>query len=117
MKQSNATVLDALGNPTRREILVMLVQGPMVVGEIARRLPISRPAVSKHLRIMKDARLIKSQPHGTQSIIELEATGFEDAAHWLDQFWNEALMNFKLLAENTTEKNASQGQGEGRAKR
>ncbi len=101
MKESSARVLDALGNPVRRQILGMLSRGPMVVGEIAGRLPISRPAVSKHLRIMKDARLVKSRPEGTQSVFELEATGFEEASAWLDQFWDDALSRYKLLAENT----------------
>ena len=97
----NALAFDALGNPVRRKILLMLTEQAMVVGEIAANLPISRPAVSKHLRVMKEAKLVKSVSRGTESVFELQKSGFDAAAEWLDQFWNNALSRYKMVAENT----------------
>jgi len=101
MTRPASEVLDALGNPTRREILRILGEGPRAVGEIAAELPVSRPAVSKHLRVLESAQLVGCEHDGTRSIYELERAGFDAAREWLDGFWDEALSRFKLLAENT----------------
>ncbi len=101
MTRPASEVLDALGNPTRREILRILGEGPRAVGEIAAELPVSRPAVSKHLRVLESAQHVGCEHDGTRSIYELQRAGFDAAREWLDGFWDEALSRFKLLAENT----------------
>ena len=94
-------VLDALGNQTRRDILVMLKEKDMSVGAIAGQLPISRPAVSKHLRILQAANLVGYNTSGTHNIFHLNLAGFGEARGYLDQFWDEALANFRRVAEET----------------
>jgi DNA-binding transcriptional ArsR family regulator len=97
--------LDALGNPVRREILRILADSPQSVGAIARRLPISRPAVSKHLQILEAADLVGHERRGTRHVYRLEGDGFERARSWLDAFWDDALRRFVLVAENTLAEN------------
>jgi DNA-binding transcriptional ArsR family regulator len=92
-------VLDALGHPTRRQILALLREAPLAVGEIAERLPISRPAVSKHLRQLEAARLVEYSSIGTRNIFRLHSTGFAAARRYLDAFWEEALDRFQEVAE------------------
>lgn len=92
-------VLDALGNQIRRDILALLRERPLPVGSIATRLPISRPAVSKHLRILQDAGLVGYSTSGTRNVFYLTPTGFHDARAYLEQFWDETLANFQRLAE------------------
>lgn len=96
-----ARVLDALGNSVRREILVILSDGPRSVGELASELPVSRPAVSRHLRQLEEAALVQSTPQGRRNLVELRYDGFEAAREWLDGFWDEALRRFAMVAENT----------------
>ncbi len=98
---ASAAALDALGNPTRREMLQLLGDSPRTVGELAEAFPISRPAVSKHLRVLEEAGLVRHATEGTRNIYELDLGGFEAARRWLDGFWDQALARFKLLAENT----------------
>ena len=92
-------ILDALGHQTRRDILALLRAAPQPVGAIAERLPISRPAVSKHLRILQNAGLVSYNPQGTSNIFRLEQSGFDQARLYLDSFWDDALDNFKQFAE------------------
>lgn len=92
-------VLDALGHPTRRAILAFLKDSPLPVGDIAARLPISRPAVSKHLRVLQQAGLVEYSPRGTRNIFRLQAAGFAAARAYLELFWDEALANFQRAAE------------------
>lgn len=94
-------VLDALGNGVRRQIITMLRMRPMTVGAIAEALPVSRPAVSKHLRILKGADLVASESAGTRNIFHLKKDGFDEARDWIEGFWDEALMRFAMVAENT----------------
>ena len=103
LKPRTEAVLDALGTPTRRAILARLQKAPCAVGEIAAGLPVSRPAVSKHLRILRRARLVKARSMGTRTIYSLDARGFERARSWLDEFWDTALARFRMVAENTQE--------------
>lgn len=95
-------ILDALGNPIRREILRLLTPGPQPVGQIARALPVSRPAVSKHLRILEEAMLVTHQGQGNKNIFRLNPSGFEAAKDWLESFWDSALTRFAELANSTT---------------
>ena len=96
-------VLDALGNPVRRQIVVLLAQGPRAVGALAAEFPISRPAVSKHLRLLEGAGLVRHRAAGTANVFELDQAGFLVARRWLDDFWREGLADFKALAEATWE--------------
>ncbi len=93
--------LDALGNPIRRQMVRLLAKGPQPVGELAAHFPVSRPAISKHLRVLEGAGLVTRDAKGNRNYCRLEARGFEAARAWLDHFWDEALGRFKLLAENT----------------
>lgn len=97
--ERSARVLDALGNPVRREILGLLRHRPLAVGAIAAHFPISRPAISRHLRVLERAELVGYDPLGTSNVFYLNPEGFEEAKQYLDQFWDEALANFKRLAE------------------
>lgn len=100
-RHTGTAPLDALGNPVRRTIIELLSEQPRAVGELASELPVSRPAVSKHLKLLETAGLIGHQTHGTRNIYHLEAQGFDAARQWLDSFWTEALGRFRLVAENT----------------
>ena len=90
-------VFDALGHGTRREILALLQSGPLAVGEIARELPVSRPAVSKHLRTLSEAGLVVHSSSGNRNVFRLDKSGFEAARGYLDEFWTVALDNFQRL--------------------
>ena len=92
---------EALGDPTRREILRLLGEGDKPVHELAEALPISRPAVSRHLRLLKDAGLVAEEADGTRRIYHLEAGGLLAAQAYFAQVWGEAATRFRLLAENT----------------
>lgn len=92
----------ALGDPTRREILSLLGGGPQSVGDLAGSLPVSRPAVSWHLRLLKDAGLVSEQSRGTRRIYALRQEGIDAVQAYLEQVWGEASARFRLLAENTT---------------
>jgi DNA-binding transcriptional ArsR family regulator len=92
---------DALGDPNRRAIVELLVSGGRSVREIADSLPISRPAVSRHLRLLKDAGLVLEEPRGTRRIYRLHAEGVEAVQRYLEQVWGEAAARFRLVAENT----------------
>jgi DNA-binding transcriptional ArsR family regulator len=92
-------VLDALGDQTRRTILGLLRESPLAVGEIAARLPISRPAVSKHLRLLESAGLVAYTSVGTRNIFQLRAVGFAAARSYVESFWDEALASFQRAAE------------------
>lgn len=92
---------EALGDPTRRAILRLLSAGDRPVQEIADELPISRPAVSRHLRLLKDAGLVAERAHGTRRIYHLRGEGLEAIQAYLEGVWGEAAARFRLLAENT----------------
>lgn len=83
--------LDALGDGTRRAIVGRLLDGPMAVGELAREFPMSRPAISQHLRVLKDAKLVTDRAEGTRRYYELDSRGFETLRKYLDQFRTRAL--------------------------
>ena len=94
---------EALGDPTRREILRLLSDGDKPVREIADALPISRPAVSRHLRLLKDAGMVSEQPDGTRRIYHLRDEGMEAVRAYLEGVWGQAARRFRLVAENTGE--------------
>jgi DNA-binding transcriptional ArsR family regulator len=92
---------DALSDQHRRQILRLLARSERSVSEIAETLPISRPAVSRHLRVLKDAGLVGEQPVGTRRIYRLEDEGMVAIQRYLRQVWGEAATRFRLVAENT----------------
>ena len=92
---------DALGDPQRRRILELLGNGKRSVRELADELPVSRPAVSRHLRVLKDAGLVIEEPKGTRRIYALHDTGIEAVRRYLEEVWGEAATRFRLVAENT----------------
>jgi DNA-binding transcriptional ArsR family regulator len=91
--------LTALADPTRRAVLESLRGGPRSVGDIAAGLPVSRPAVSQHLRVLADARLVTSTPHGTRRLYAIDPEGLVGLRAWVEGFWTGALARFKALAE------------------
>ena len=99
---SSPAALDALGDPSRRAIVELLGEGPLAVGELADRLPISRPAVSRHLRLLGRAGLVGHRAEGTRHVYELRAEGIEAVQDYFRAIWGEAAARFTLLAENTT---------------
>ena len=92
----------ALGDPNRRAIVALLAEGPRPVRDIADALPISRPAVSRHLRLLKESGLVAEEAHGTRRIYRLHDEGVTAVQDYLQQMWGEAVQRFALLAENTT---------------
>ena len=94
--------LAALADPTRRTVFERLGSGPKPVTEIARGLTVSRPAVSQHLKVLKEAGLVNDRPEGTRRIYYIDPQGLGALRAWLDQFWDEALENFRIAAEAQT---------------
>ncbi|HEX3268702.1 MAG TPA: metalloregulator ArsR/SmtB family transcription factor [Gaiellaceae bacterium] len=92
--------MDALGDPTRRAIFEQLREGPRAVGEIAGELPVSRPAVSQHLRVLKEAGLVTERRDGTRRLYRLDPDGLAQVRRYFDEFWTEALAGFKAAAES-----------------
>ena len=99
-----ARLISALADPTRRAVLEKLKDGPRPVGEIARGLPVTRPAVSQHLKVLKDAGLVADRSVGTRRIYYIDPRGLGAMRAWLDQFWEAALDAFKLAAEAEAKK-------------
>lgn len=99
--------LDALGSPVRRRILRILAAGPLPVGEIASGLPVSRPAVSKHLRILENVNLVRHEKKGNRNLFRLDAQGFAAARHALESFWEGSLARFAMVAKNTSPRRKS----------
>jgi DNA-binding transcriptional ArsR family regulator len=93
--------MNALGDPTRRAIFEQLAEGPKPVGELARTLPVSRPAVSQHLRVLKSAGLVSERPDGTRRVYRVEPDGIVALRAYFEDFWDRALGNFQAEAEAT----------------
>jgi DNA-binding transcriptional ArsR family regulator len=95
------TALTALGSDVRRQIIVMLGASPLSAGQIAQAFPISRPAISKHLKRLQEAGLIAHEAQGNRNIYCLDTQGFQAASLWLNAFWPDALQRFRMVTENT----------------
>jgi DNA-binding transcriptional ArsR family regulator len=98
----SANAFDALADENRRQILRLLSEGDRPVQELAGELPISRPAVSRHLRLLKEAGLVSERPDGTRRIYRLEEQGMTAVQEYLQTVWGEAAARFRLFAENTS---------------
>lgn len=94
------SALATLADPTRRAVFERLRQGPRSVGEIAKGMPVSRPAVSQHLKALKDAGLVRDETRGAARIYRIHADGLIELRDWLDSFWDDALARFKAHAED-----------------
>jgi len=93
--------LDALGDRTRRAIFERLAHGPLSVAEIARGVPVSRPAVSQHLKVLKGARLVSDRAEGTRRVYQHDAQGLAALKEYFEQFWGDALDAFRIEAERS----------------
>lgn len=93
----------ALGDPTRRAIFERIAERPYAVGELASELPISRPAVSQHLKVLKDSGLVMDRANGTRRIYRVNPEGLAALRDQLDRFWTQTLANYKQLVEQSTE--------------
>jgi DNA-binding transcriptional ArsR family regulator len=94
-----AEALAALADPTRRTVFETLRQGPRSVGDLARGLPVSRPAVSQHLRVLKHAGLVRERRAGTRNFYSVDGDGLAELRDYFEGFWDEALAAFKQAAE------------------
>jgi DNA-binding transcriptional ArsR family regulator len=103
---SAAAALDALGDSRRRSILEQLLDGPLAVGVLAEQLPISRPAVSQHLRVLKEAKLVIESVSGTRHLYRINPAGLEVVRDYFDRFWGTTLGSFTALAEEEAAKDA-----------
>jgi DNA-binding transcriptional ArsR family regulator len=91
--------MDALTDRTRRAIVERLLNGPVAVGDLARDFPVSRPAISQHLKVLKRAHLVIDRPRGTRRYYELNPAGVEALRQYFERFWSDALAQFKQAAE------------------
>ena len=96
-----AKALECLSDPTRRRVFERLRAGPQSVGVLARGLPVSRPAVSQHLKALKAAGLVIDQSEGTRRVYHIDPDGLGELRRWLDQFWGDALESFKQEVEQS----------------
>jgi DNA-binding transcriptional ArsR family regulator len=94
------SALQALGDPTRLAVFEQIARRPRAVGELAQELPVTRPAVSQHLKVLKEAGLVTDRAEGARRIYHVNPSGVEAIRHWLDGFWDEALVAFKQAAES-----------------
>ena len=103
------TALAALADPTRRRVFERLKSGPKAVGALARGMPVSRPAVSQHLTVLKEAGLVADRPEGTRRVYYIDPDGLGALRKWLDQFWDEALAAFAAEVETSHGKDKDKG--------
>ena len=94
---------DAIGDRTRRTIMLCLAERPRAVGELAAELPVSRPAVSQHLKVLKEAGLVADHPEGTRRVYSIDPHGLDALRGWLDRFWDQALAAFQAEAESASD--------------
>jgi DNA-binding transcriptional ArsR family regulator len=100
---NHVAVLTALADPTRRAIFERLARSPSAVGEIARELPVSRPAVSQHLKILKSAGLVTDQAAGTRRVYSVDSAGVAAIREYFEQFWQQSLASFQAAASKPTQ--------------
>jgi DNA-binding transcriptional ArsR family regulator len=96
---TNQNAFAALADPTRLKVFERLARGPRAVGELANGLPVSRPAVSQHLKVLKEAGLVTDRAEGARRVYQIDPQGLGQLRAWLDRFWDEALDAFKAEAE------------------
>jgi DNA-binding transcriptional ArsR family regulator len=109
---ANNLAFAALADPTRREVFERLAERPQAVGELAERLPVSRPAVSQHLKVLKEAGLVTDRPEGARRVYQIDPAGLGQIRAWLDRFWDEALEAFKAEVERDADEEADEKMGD-----
>ena len=100
VKTYERSPLGVLAEPTRLAIFELLAEQPLPVGELADRLPVSRPAVSQHLKVLKDVGLVVDRPEGTRRLYQVDPSGIAELRSYLERFWSLALSSFKAVVEN-----------------
>jgi DNA-binding transcriptional ArsR family regulator len=100
---ANQPAFAALADPTRREVFERLANGPRSVGELAQAMPVSRPAVSQHLKVLKEAGLVSDHPEGARRVYQIDPQGLGQIRAWLDRFWDQALAAFQAEVERDEE--------------
>ncbi len=103
METNGIAALGALGDPTRRAIFECLARRPMAVGQLSAELPVTRPAVSQHLKVLKQVGLVTDHADGTRRIYQINPEGVQAIHYYLDQMWNRALTGFRLAAQQITQ--------------
>jgi DNA-binding transcriptional ArsR family regulator len=93
------TQLTALGDPTRRTIFELIAERPRSVTEITRQVPVSQSAVSQHLKVLRDSRLVRAEPKGASNVYHIDPHGLGQMRAWLDRFWSKALAAYKVSVE------------------
>lgn len=93
--------LTALGDPTRRTIFELIAEHPRSVAEITRQVPVSQSAVSQHLRVLRDSRLVRAQPKGASNVYHVDPHGLGEMRAWLDRFWSKTLAAYKVAVEQS----------------
>jgi DNA-binding transcriptional ArsR family regulator len=96
---NNSAAFAALADPTRRSVFERLAEGPRAVGDLAQGLPVSRPAVSQHLKVLKEAGLVTDRPEGARRVYQIDPNGLGQLRAWVDRFWDDALARFQAEAE------------------
>ena len=107
--QNSQPAFEALADPTRRAVFELLNDRPRAVGEIAAELPVSRPAVSQHLKVLKGAGLVRDRKEGTRRLYRVDLDGLSALRAYLDRFWDDALASFKERVEKEGGRGASDG--------
>ncbi len=100
---ANISSLDALGDPTRRSLFELLRQGPRSVNDLAASLPVSQPAVSQHLKVLKGASLVRAQVRGSRRIYSIDPAGLADLRSYVDSLWDDVLAAYLQAASNLTQ--------------
>jgi DNA-binding transcriptional ArsR family regulator len=95
----DSTQLTALGDPTRRTIFELIAERPRSVAEITRRVPVSQSAVSQHLKVLRDSRLVRAEPKGASNVYHIDPHGLGQMRAWLDRFWSKTLAAYKVAVE------------------
>ncbi len=112
METNGVGALSALGDPTRRAIFECLARRPMAVGQLSAELPVSRPAVSQHLKVLKQSGLVTDRAEGTRRIYRLSQQGVQAIHSYLDQMWNQALAGFQAAAQQIAHAEQQMAQAE-----
>jgi DNA-binding transcriptional ArsR family regulator len=100
----DSTQLTALGDPTRRTIFELIAEHPRSVAEITRQVPVSQSAVSQHLKVLRDSRLVRAEPKGASNIYHIDPHGLGQMRAWLDRFWSKTLAAYKVAVEQPPRK-------------
>jgi len=95
----DSTQLTALGDPTRRTIFELIAERPRSVAEITRQVPVSQSAVSQHLKVLRDSRLVRAEPKGASNVYHIDPHGLGQMRAWLDRFWSKTLAAYKVAVE------------------